>query len=82
VIFCVTYLLISGRQFKSAAIESPRGRVFGHGADGGLWSADPRAGYHAVDYDTLSYFWNDDYLRLPFPRRLFGLGCGLDSMAR
>jgi Na+/H+ antiporter NhaD/arsenite permease-like protein len=52
-IFCVTYLLISGRQFKLLPLNRPAAALLGAVLMVACGIMTPTQAYHAVDYDTL-----------------------------
>ena len=52
-IFCVTYLLISGRQFKILPLNRPAAALLGAVLMVACGVMTPDAAYRAVDYDTL-----------------------------
>jgi Na+/H+ antiporter NhaD/arsenite permease-like protein len=52
-IFCVTYLLISGRQFKVLPLNRPAAALLGAVLMVACRVMTPDEAYHAVDYDTL-----------------------------
>jgi len=52
-IFCVTYLLISGRQFKILPLNRPAAALLGAVLMVSCGVMTPDQAYHAVDYDTL-----------------------------
>lgn len=52
-IFCVTYLLISGRQLKVLPLNRPAAAVLGTVLMVALGILTPEQAYRAVDYDTL-----------------------------
>ncbi|HEV2330112.1 MAG TPA: SLC13 family permease [Verrucomicrobiae bacterium] len=52
-IFCVTYLLISGRQIKILPLNRPAAALLGAVLMVASCVMTPDAAYHAVDYDTL-----------------------------
>ncbi|HUA64284.1 MAG TPA: anion transporter [Alphaproteobacteria bacterium] len=52
-IFCVTYLLISGRQFKILPLNRPAAALLGAVLMVACGVMKPDEAYHAVDYDTL-----------------------------
>jgi Na+/H+ antiporter NhaD/arsenite permease-like protein len=52
-IFCVTYLLISGRQFKILPLNRPAAAVLGSVLMVACGILTPQQAYRAVDYDTL-----------------------------
>ncbi|HXC36596.1 MAG TPA: SLC13 family permease [Candidatus Acidoferrales bacterium] len=52
-IFCVTYLLISGRQIKILPLNRPAAALLGAALMVACRVMTPDAAYHAVDYDTL-----------------------------
>jgi Na+/H+ antiporter NhaD/arsenite permease-like protein len=52
-IFCVTYLLISGRQFKILPLNRPAAALLGAVLMVACGVMTPDQAYHAVDYDTL-----------------------------
>ena len=53
VIFCVTYLLISGRQLKILPLNRPAAALLGAVLMVACGVMTPNDAYHAVDYDTL-----------------------------
>lgn len=52
-IFCVTYLLISGRQLKVLPLNRPAAALLGTVLMVAFGVLSPEQAYHAVDYDTL-----------------------------
>ena len=52
-IFCLTYLLISGRQLKILPLNRPAAALFGTVLMVALGIMTPEQAYRAVDYDTL-----------------------------
>ena len=52
-IFCITYLLISGRQFKILPLNRPAAALLGAVLMVACGVMKPDDAYHAVDYDTL-----------------------------
>src|SRR5579859_7697781 len=52
-IFCVTYLLISGRQFKILPLNRPAAALLGAVLMVACGVMTPAQAYSAVDYDTL-----------------------------
>jgi Na+/H+ antiporter NhaD/arsenite permease-like protein len=52
-IFCVTYLFISGRQFKILPLNRPAAALLGAVLMVACGVMTPDQAYHAVDYDTL-----------------------------
>src|SRR5437588_723171 len=52
-IFCVTYLLISGRQLKVLPLNRPAAALLGTVLMVACGILTPEQAYHAVDYDTL-----------------------------
>jgi len=78
VIFCVTYLLISGRQLKVLPLKSPAPRCW-HVLMGPL-ECCPEQASHAVDYDTLVLLLGMMIISPTFPSPAFRLGWRLDSM--
>src|SRR2546421_11346539 len=52
-IFCVTYLLISGRQLKILPLNRPAAALLGTVLMAACGILTPAQVYHAVDYDTL-----------------------------
>ena len=52
-IFCVTYLLISGRRLKVLPLNRPAAALLGAVLMVGCGVLTPQQAYHAVDYDTL-----------------------------
>ena len=53
VIFCVTYLLISGRQLKILPLNRPAAALLGTVLMVAFGVLTPEQAYRAVDYDTL-----------------------------
>jgi len=53
IIFCVTYLLISGRQLKILPLNRPAAALLGTVLMVAFGVLTPEQAYHAVDYDTL-----------------------------
>jgi Na+/H+ antiporter NhaD/arsenite permease-like protein len=52
-IFCITYLLISGRQLKILPLNRPAAALLGTVLMVAFGILTPEQAYHAVDYDTL-----------------------------
>src|SRR6266702_6765881 len=52
-IFCITYLLISGRQLKVLPLNRPAAALLGTVLMVAFGVLTPEQAYHAVDYDTL-----------------------------
>src|SRR5713226_8785621 len=52
-IFCITYLLISGRRLKILPLNRPAAALLGAVLMVGCGVMTPEQAYHAVDYDTL-----------------------------
>jgi Na+/H+ antiporter NhaD/arsenite permease-like protein len=53
IIFCLTYLLISGRQVRVLPLNRPAAALLGTVLMVALGVLTPEQAYHAVDYDTL-----------------------------
>jgi Na+/H+ antiporter NhaD/arsenite permease-like protein len=53
IIFCITYLLISGRQLKVLPLNRPAAALLGTVLMVAFGVLTPEQAYHAVDYDTL-----------------------------
>ena len=82
IIFCLTYLLISGRRLKMLPLNRPAAALLGTVLMVACGVMTPEQAYRAVDYDTLVLLLGmmliSAYL---FLAGLLRLGGGLDSAA-